>query len=313
VKFHGTEISGTILKDLENIAEDEQIFIMGTSNAGKSTLVNQILKAYNVEGSEATTSVVPGTTLSTTAWKLPDGPTIWDSPGVHNAYQITSRLSHKELENVIPKHKIKPMVWSLRPGHTIFLGGLGRIDFVGGPPGTYFTVFVSSALYIHVCKTYKADDLYERQVGKLLSPPFDEEVSQPLSTLNYTPIRPLYKATTIKTEGKGYKQATMDIVISGLGWVSVTGKDRWHIDVHAPRGVDVSTRNPLLLFETPSQRNPDVKLHRVFKPRRQGFSSADAYSDEAAEETSEHRINYGDDSEDGFGIRGDNIEGNFRS
>ncbi|PRP86723.1 peptidase S8 and S53 domain-containing protein [Planoprotostelium fungivorum] len=259
----------TLLKDLENIAEDQQIFVMGTSNAGKSTLINKILDAYRVR-SHATVSAVPGTTLSTGSFKLPEGPTLWDTPGVHNPYQLTVRLNRKDMEVVVPKARIKPMVWSLRPGHTIFLGGLARIDFKEGNPGTYFTIFVASTLKIHVCKTIKADQLYENHVGGMLSPPTEATDPNDVipSTLDYKPLKPLYKARTIRTEGMGYKQATMDIVISGLGWVAVTGEGAWHIEVQAPRGVDVGTREPLLGFETPTSKNPDVKVHKVFKARR---------------------------------------------
>lgn len=96
----------------------------------------------------------------------------------------------------------------MRPGYSIYLGGLCRIDFKEGPPGTYFTLFVSSALKVHVCKTIKAEQLYERHLGGMLSPPTTADPADIIPTsLEYKPLTPLVKALNLNTEGAGERRA----------------------------------------------------------------------------------------------------------
>lgn len=45
-------------------------------------------------------------------------------------------------------------------------------------------------------------------------------------------------------------QAAADVVIAGLGWVSVTGAGPVTLRVWAPRGVLVMAREPLLPYES---------------------------------------------------------------
>ena len=44
-------------------------------------------------------------------------------------------------------------------------------------------------------------------------------------------------------------QASTDIAIAGLGWISITGAGRCRVAVTAPNGVTVQAREALLPFE----------------------------------------------------------------
>ncbi len=85
------------------------------------------------------------------------------------------------------KKTIKPKVYQLNPGQTLFLSGLGRFDYVDGPGKQSFIVYASDDLYIHRTKTENADAFYEKHVGELLVPPQAEQLEQlkPLKGLSY--------------------------------------------------------------------------------------------------------------------------------
>lgn len=47
-----------------------------------------------------------------------------------SALQILSLLTEKEVNIVLPTHSIVPRTFVLKPGMVLFLGAIGRIDFL---------------------------------------------------------------------------------------------------------------------------------------------------------------------------------------
>jgi hypothetical protein len=50
-------------------------------------------------------------------------------------------------------------------------------------------------------------------------------------------------------EGDAWRKASADVVIAGLGWVSITGPGTCTIKVTVPEGTSVGLRSPLLPYE----------------------------------------------------------------
>jgi hypothetical protein len=46
------------------------------------------------------------------------------------ASQILSLLTEKEVDIVLPRHSIVPRTFVLKPGMVLFLGAIGRLDFL---------------------------------------------------------------------------------------------------------------------------------------------------------------------------------------
>src|SRR5699024_648980 len=96
-----------------------------------------------------------------------------------------------------------------------------RLDFLKGEKQS-FVCYFSNELPIHRTKLDNADELYENQLGKLLSPPSIK--SRQLL------VKQTYNITETGT----------DIVFPGLGWVTIRGKAT--IIAHSPESVAVSVR-----------------------------------------------------------------------
>jgi len=65
-------------------------------------------------------------------------------------------------------------------------------------------------------------------------------------------------------EGKTWKEARMDVVISGLGWVSITVKGKVKFKTFTPKGVGLFAReDPLMPYETPTRTRkvPNLVKH----------------------------------------------------
>jgi hypothetical protein len=58
-----------------------------------------------------------------------------------------------------------------------------------------------------------------------------------------------FESKFFEVEGEGWKQSKYDIVIAGLGWISVTGSGMARLKITVPHGTSVSMRPALLPFE----------------------------------------------------------------
>jgi len=50
----------------------------------------------------------------------------------------------------------------VRAGHTLFIAGLARIDFIEGAKPIRFTVFTASGVPVTVVETQNADEVYNK-------------------------------------------------------------------------------------------------------------------------------------------------------
>lgn len=217
------------LERIDELRKGQDVYVVGCTNVGKSTFINRIIKQATGTGEVITTSHFPGTTLDLVEIPLDDGKAIYDTPGIINNHQMAHYLDPSELKAITPKKEIKPKIFQLNAEQTLFIGGLARFDFIKGERSS-FNVHSSNALPLHRTKLENADALYETHLGDMLSPPGPES---------------LERFPKLVRHEFSIKKAKTDIVISGLGWITVQHANVV-VAVHAPRGVDVVLRPSLI-------------------------------------------------------------------
>lgn len=220
-----------VIEALERHRRDRDVYVVGATNVGKSTLINRLIRDYSDMERELTTSRYPGTTLDAVNIPLEDGKSIIDTPGIVYSSRMTEVVPRTFLGSLLPDKPIKPLVYQLNEGQTLFIGSLVRFDFVEGERQS-FTLYISNALNVHRTKLERADDLYENHKGELLGAPTLEE----LATI------PEWTRHSLRVK-QGEKQ---DIFISGLGWIQANGMRGALIDVYAPKGVKVLLRDSMI-------------------------------------------------------------------
>ncbi|RBW70475.1 ribosome biogenesis GTPase YqeH [Bacillus taeanensis] len=226
-KGHGVMEAADAI-DRERNGKD--VYIVGCTNVGKSTFINRLIKEFGGDEEQLiTTSQFPGTTLDLIDLPLDDGKTLYDTPGIINHHQMAHFVDKEELKIISPKKEIKPKIFQLNEEQTLFLGGLARLDYVSGGRRS-LVCYLSNELHIHRTKLEKADELYENHLGELLQPPRLE---------NKENLPPLKKHELLLKEEK------MDIVFSGLGWVTVNEPGA-KVIAYAPEGVGISVRKSLI-------------------------------------------------------------------
>lgn len=218
-----------VVHAIEQYRNGRDAFVIGTTNVGKSTLMNRILPLLS-EGVDRTitTSSYPGTTLDSIHIPLQDGKELIDTPGFLRRNLLHEWLSLEEYKRAIPQKVIHPRTYQLEVKQSLFLGGLVRVDFIEGEKQP-FTVYVSNELYIHRTKLENADAIFQSQQGKLLVPPKDPKVL------------PMWKKTVLHFQGNERR----DIVISGLGWISC-GKEKAKICISVPEGILIESRGAII-------------------------------------------------------------------
>ncbi|MFD1362987.1 ribosome biogenesis GTPase YqeH [Lentibacillus salinarum] len=225
-KGHGMTDLG---EAIEEHRKGDDVYIVGTTNVGKSTFINKLIQKTTGTADVITTSYFPGTTLGFIEIPLDDDTALIDTPGIVNRQQIAHYVSDHDLKVITPKKEIKPRVYQLNNQQTLYFGGLARLDFIKGERQS-FVCYFSNELAIHRTKLKNADNLLKEHRGGLLSPP-DEKTLEILPAMT----EQTHRLTQEKT----------DIVFPGLGWITVPGGSIT-ITVHSPKSVRVSLRQSLI-------------------------------------------------------------------
>lgn len=94
-----------LIEKIEKLRKGRDVYVVGVTNVGKSTLINAIIKEITGEKDIITTSRFPGTTLDKIEIPLDDGSYIFDTPGIIHRHQMAHYLGDKNLKYISPKKK----------------------------------------------------------------------------------------------------------------------------------------------------------------------------------------------------------------
>lgn len=216
-----------LLDEIEKYRHHRDVYVVGVTNVGKSTLINQIIKQRTGVQDLITTSRFPGTTLDKIEIPLDDGHHLVDTPGIIHQHQMAHVLPATALKLVSPQKEIKPRTYQLSDGQTIFLGGIGRFDYLKGPKVGVVAYFDNN-LTLHRTKLSNAEHFYQKHLGELLVPPTAKDKDQ------IPPLERFEFSTSEKT----------DLVFEGLGWITVPKGVA--IAGWATKGVRVLTRRAMI-------------------------------------------------------------------
>ena len=197
-----------LLKRIKYFQTSKNVYVVGHTNAGKSSLINKLIKNYSDNQQELTMSPLPSTTLNMVTIEINEHLTLIDTPGLVDVGSILNQVDEKMMKKISPKKEIKPRTYQLRKGQSIVIEDLIRIDYVEGEKNS-FTLFMSNDLRVkRLLNLFNNDELYDKN-KVTYNMKYDE-----------------------------------DLVISGLGFIKIV--DKGTIDVYIDKDVDTFTRRSLI-------------------------------------------------------------------
>jgi ribosome biogenesis GTPase YqeH len=149
-----------IAQYLEEHQNNRNIYVVGASNVGKSTFLNALIRSFtDIKQDVITVSQQAGTTQNVIEIPFLEKHII-DTPGLINEHQFLAYLDADAIKVLSPKKEIKPRVFQLNPGQTLFFGGLVELAYLEGNQNS-FACYVNQLLSIHRTKTQRAAELKE--------------------------------------------------------------------------------------------------------------------------------------------------------
>lgn len=191
-------IDTVIISSLKNYNFDElynkindyknsnNVYVVGFTNSGKSTLINKIIYNYSDYDTIITTSNLPSTTIDSIEVKVNDSLTLIDTPGLLDDGDIINYVDSFELKKIIPNKEIKPITYQIKDKQTIIIEDLLRLDV---DKYNSLTIYMSNNLNIK--RIYK----------------------------NIDNLKNLKKYELVLEDDS-------DIVIQGLGFIKITNKTK---------------------------------------------------------------------------------------
>jgi len=220
-----------LVEAIERHRKREDVYVVGATNVGKSSVINRLIRDFSELDAELTVSHYPGTTLGAVKIPLDDGHAVIDTPGIVYKSRLTEIVAKADLAAITPNKPLKPLVYQLDSGQSLFFGAMARFDFVKGVHQS-FVCYFAGGLLVHRTKLERADELTNEQRGELLQPPVKERLDQ----------LPEWTKHAIRIPRGG----NSEILISGLGWIKASGESGAEVVVHAPKGVKVVLRDAIL-------------------------------------------------------------------
>ena len=206
---------------------DNNAYLLGVENAGKTTFINKILKVVaNEEKNFLTNSKYPGTTVDLIKIPLDDNHYLIDSPGIKSKGNILNFVEFDFIKKIQNDVKIKPIIFQLNSNQSLLVSNLLKFDYTSGEKqGIVF--HGSSMLDIMRCKIENSKSTFANRIKDL--------------KLKTNKVNQLTDLSKVIIENKEDKK--IDIVIEGLGFFTVK---KGVYTIYTFKGVNVFTRDAMI-------------------------------------------------------------------
>lgn len=158
------------------------IYFVGITNSGKSTLINEMIKSYNGYLGDITMSNYPSTTLGivdVTIGKL----NIKDTPGIIIENSLVNYLDDKKIKKINSKKEIKPVTMQISGTGAVLIDDILRLEYETDK--TSMTFYVSNYLKVDDINM-KNPRLLDKYIRKFLIEDNEDLVIEDIGFIKFT-------------------------------------------------------------------------------------------------------------------------------
>lgn len=195
-----------LLRKIERFKKSNNVYVIGYTNAGKSSLINKFIKNYGDGDTKLTIAPLPSTTLDRIMIPINDELTLIDTPGIIDKDNIINFVDSKMFKKLNSKKEIKPKTYQLSKNESLLIGDIMRIDYVEGDRNS-LTFYIPNEIKIRRCR-FRGNNL---------------------------------KDLAIRSVDVDYYH---DVVIRGLGFIKIVAECK--INIYINKDVLVFTRNNMI-------------------------------------------------------------------
>ena len=214
-----------LLQKLSSVRKGHDVYMIGSTTSGKTSLINKMLKSYtNKTKRTITREEYPRTSVKVLDIPLTNSSSFYELPGFSLNTSVLGKVEKDVLKIIVPKKEIKVQREILDEGDALVVGSLAGFAMIKGKP-TSFYFYSSELCEVRKMKYKKIDAFFQENVVRRSYRPVSERYSF------FTD----YDVFEYQMEADNKEH---DIAITGLGWVRFTGRGQV-IRIISPRGVAI--------------------------------------------------------------------------
>lgn len=225
------EASQEILTRIFELKNAKSVYVIGSSDAGKTALISSFLKIYsNLSKGNIVTHEYKDTNLRVMEIPLTNKSSMYETPGISNTNSFLFGLDSKTIKSIYLTSPVESRSVTLMKGQSMFIGGLAIIELLEGDKTT-FNCYFHKNVQLRKSHFSNVESKFIKLIGR-------NELKPCLPKIKSTKDMDVFDIET-KNGGGHYR----DLGFTGLGWVSIKAKNQ-KFRVYVPKGVSIYTSKP---------------------------------------------------------------------
>lgn len=135
----------SLINKIEKWKHSKNVYVVGYTNAGKSSLITRIIKDYGNNDSHLTIAPLPSTTLNNIKIPINDKLVLVDTPGIIDNANIINHVDKKMYKKLNGKKEIHPRTFQISKKQSLLVDNLVRINYLEGDLNS-FTFYIPNEI-----------------------------------------------------------------------------------------------------------------------------------------------------------------------